>query len=280
MREQWIFASGFTKDNASSKSQNDRLLTGGKLFTQEQAPFIVKDSFSLIDNDLVYTNDSYRGMGGGALLDARGRLIGIHSGIESGINISEDGTYQELSLGYSLGISIDGLLASLTNPQAQLKSELLNIESNPPQPLTKTQVGEIQKQTQIEKLPTANNSSEYLNYGNQLWRYRKYDKAIAALETAIELDPESDRAYYSLGLAAKDSGNFQKAVEAFKKATELNPNPYYYWRYLGLSYSLLQQYDRALVAYDRAIALNSNHKQPNSVLTLERERVLEKIGEN
>ncbi|MDJ0744646.1 MAG: tetratricopeptide repeat protein [Xenococcaceae cyanobacterium MO_167.B27] len=118
-----------------------------------------------------------------------------------------------------------------------------------------------------------------MNYGNQLWRYKRFAEAVSAFEKVIELDPNFDKAYYAMGLAYMYQGEWEQANIPFKQATEINPSPYYYWRYLGDSYRLLENYAEALIAYNTAISKNREYvattKNPEDfVLYIERGDVL------
>ena len=131
---QWVFTSGFTNYDRPKNSKSDRLLTAGKVFPKEQVDFVVKDASSLKGgNQLVYTNSTYPGMGGGAVLDSQGRLIGIHTGTESELDIDDERDFNQLNLGYSLGIPIKTLLTSLE--RTQLQSQWLQIETRTKSPI-------------------------------------------------------------------------------------------------------------------------------------------------
>jgi adenylate cyclase len=54
----------------------------------------------------------------------------------------------------------------------------------------------------------------------------KYSEAVAELNRALSLAPNSDDFYRRLGDVYLDSGNGAKALEAYQKAVQLNP---YYW---------------------------------------------------
>ena len=60
---------------------------------------------------------------------------------------------------------------------------------------------------------------------------KNYDQAIAYLEEAIRLNPNSHEPYYNLGMACLELGHFEKSVEAFKKAIGVKkdlPEAYFY----------------------------------------------------
>ncbi len=86
----------------------------------------------------------------------------------------------------------------------------------------------------------------------------EYDRAIEALDEAIELDPECAAAYHRRGSARTFQGEFDKAIADYTKAMRLAP------RYAGSLYKLgfgcfkLGEYDSAITAYDEAIRIDSD----------------------
>ena len=274
-----IFVSGFPKQNVGSDSKPARLITGGRLIKEEVEELSVKDTGSIAQSKaqgqdgLVYTNLSYPGMSGGAVLDSEGRLIGINTGSENEIYYDESGNYDEYSLGFSLGEAVTDFIGYLEANQIELKQDWLSITQKRAPSLNEDDINSIETQLLTAKQPQDNTDlAAWMNYGNQLWRYGRDEDAVDAFEQVIAINPEFDRAYYAIGLARWYQENYTQAVTALLKATEINPNPYYYWRYLGFSYRYLEQYDEAISAYEKAIA-----KSPEDfVLYLERADVLRK----
>ncbi len=79
--------------------------------------------------------------------------------------------------------------------------------------------------------------------GRMDYDQRRYQEAIGELEKAVKLDPESARAWDSLGLAFDMQGHMEQALGAFQKGTELNraltiPSP---WPPHNLGYLLLRK---------------------------------------
>ena len=72
-----------------------------------------------------------------------------------------------------------------------------------------------------DKFPEDNNFNK--TEVDILIRMDKIDDAIAELQHAIELEPESASLYSNLGLLYDSKGEYEKAVEQYKKALELNP---------------------------------------------------------
>ena len=261
-----VFVSGFPniKENISPM----RIITGGKVTKKEETSFKTKDFYSLKDNGrgLLYTNLSYGGMSGGAVLDSEGSLVGINTGAENELYFDESGNTDELSLGFSLGESIANLMGFLMR-DTDLDTEQLQIDNNPAAKVSDEVYSTIETQLlDVEQPEDDIDIVAWMNYGNRLWRYGRNDEAVNAFEKVVEIDPEFDRAYYGKALAYQYQGEHEQVATALNKAIEINPSPYYYWRELGFSYGELEQYDEALAAYEEAI----NRSPEDFVLYLQR----------
>ena len=278
---QVVFLSGFPKFGDSPQPQ--RMITGGVAASEVEKDFLTKDTYSLQSNGegMLYTNISYVGMSGGAVLDLQGRLVGIHTGTDGEYFNDEDGNYQELNLGLSLGVPIQDFVGYLQTSQSALKPQGLDLATDPAPEITQSDANSIRSQLLTVTQPDKNaDLVTWMNYGNQQWRYRKSDEAIAAFKKAIEIEPNFDRAYYAIGLAYGFQKDYQQAIDALKKATELNSTPYYYWRNLGLTYRDLEQYDSALAAYEQALKNSQSQEEQDFRLYVEKGDVLSELGRN
>jgi tetratricopeptide (TPR) repeat protein len=108
---------------------------------------------------------------------------------------------------------------------------------------------------------------------------RRYDEAIVKLRRVIELDPQSVRAYNSLGLAFDMQGRFAPAQEALEKAANLNrqqtrPSP---WPPHDLGYLLfrMNRFEEARDALRESLQYDPDFAQAHYHLG----RVLEKEGD-
>lgn len=176
---------------------------------------------------LIYTNVTEKGMSGGAILDTKGRLIGINTATEAierdePSRISEEGREKrQLDIGYSLGVPIRTFFRLINKDNTQLN---LQIETNSPLQLTPVQQDKIVSESLTLTEPDNNaDKVEWLNYGNQLWRALRFKQAQDAFEKAIDIDPSFFEAWYSHGLALKSQGEWQKAISSFQKVVESKP---------------------------------------------------------
>jgi len=268
----WVFLSGWPGLKAGEMRSADPEFTAGLILIKELGPLFAKNTSSLNEingYELVYTNPAQGGMSGGPVLDASGRVIGIHAAAEGDFIFEERASVQ---LGYSLGVPVRTLL-SLTR-KAKIRSEWLKVESSAPPPLKRGEVTAIREALFTAKKPPRNGkATDWINYGNQLWRLFKYEGAVAAFDEAIKLKPELEQAWYGRGLALIWQGKNQESFASFDKATEINPRLYEAWRERGEALIGLKRYPEALASFDKAIEIN----RKDSVLYLLRGGMLQEL---
>jgi len=251
----WVFLSGWPGLELGEIGRPYPLFTAGRVFSKEWGAIKAKDSYSLTKAngyELVYTNPTLGGMSGGPVLDSRGRVIGIHAAAEGDM-------LSGVQLGYSLGVPVRTFLSLASRAQIWLKVE----ESIPP-PLNRGEITAIREALFTAKKPSKGaKEEEWVNYGNQLWRFcqclcecEESVEVVAAFDEAIKLNSDFDEAWYARGLALIWQGQYQAAVESFKKATEISPNFYQAWRERGEALYSLKRYTEALASVDKAIAIN------------------------
>ena len=277
----WIFLFGWQRQQNTPQPW----LTAGRDSTQrkvflseeDEATTVFKDISSFTQKkgyQLSYTNFSQGGMSGGAVLDTQGRVIGIHTAAEG-----ERVGLREIQLGLSLGIPIKTFLSSAE--RAGIKPEWLKVETSSPPLIAAEDEKAITESLFQVTPPTANaKATDWINYGNELWRLFRYQEAIAAFEKAIELQPDLVQAHYGKAISLQDKEDFkemqyleqsfteeeelieidratyEEALAAFAKTTELDPNFELAWRAQGSILHELERYPEALAAYDKAITLN------------------------
>jgi tetratricopeptide (TPR) repeat protein/S1-C subfamily serine protease len=263
----WVFVSGWP--SAKGAKNPSRLFNGGRVFSKELGAINAKDSFSLTSGyELVYTNISQPGMSGGPVLDTRGRVIGINAGAEG------DRLY-DVQLGYSLGVPVRTFI-SLAE-KAGIKSEWLTVETSAPPPLNVVrEIFSIRIRADLftlEKPASGARETDWVNYGNQLWRIGSSEEAVAAFDEAIKIKPNLYAAWYARGLALRGQDKYQEALASFEKMTQIRFDLYQGWRERGIALYKLNRYPDALASFDKAIALNDK----DSVLYMWRGHLLYKL---
>ena len=223
-------------NNSSSTAQSAVSLTGGY--------------------ELVYSSITFGGMSGGPVLDSQGRVIGIHGKTEGETTIDNNSSSQEtIQLGNSLGIPVSTFLALAT----RLNTQAQKIETAPTPELNQQKVESIQTAILSVDVSQGNTTaSQWLERGNQLWRLRRYPEAIQAFEAAIKQKPKFIHlAYYGKGLALSWSGEYPEA--ALQQAVQSQPDFVPAWSYLSGVYRESNQLDKALAAINQAIQLQPNN---------------------
>jgi tetratricopeptide (TPR) repeat protein/S1-C subfamily serine protease len=257
----WVFVSGFPGKDSTKR----RKLTIGLLQERYWTDFKVKDRESLTRGfNLIYTNLSLPGMSGGAVLDRQGRLVGINTGAEN------ERADEEINFGYALGIPMATILE--VTSQGQIPTARLRVANTPTPDSIQSENEEIRRiqLSAVAKPSQTATATEWLDYGNLLWRGQKHQEAVTAFETAIKLlernseisqrEQKQRIAYYGLGLAwlenhsQQNKQDLQASVVAFQQAVKIDPNFYPSWRYLGWSLYRLNRYNEALTAYQKAIS--------------------------
>jgi tetratricopeptide (TPR) repeat protein len=263
----WVFMSGFPGQDRSKQ----RHLTIGSIQDRQNTEFRIKDRASLSEGrNLIYTNLSLPGMSGGAVLDRQGRLVGINTGAENE-SIAPNGNFQQINFGFALGIPIATAIG--VTSRGQIPTARLQVSNTPIPASSQSEAGEIQRiqSSSLTKPNSTASATEWLDYGNLLWRSDKQTEAVAAFETAIKLlerEPGiSERqerlkiAYFGRGLAwwsgtqGLTTQNLQSAVVAFQQAVKVDPNFTLSSRYLGNSLFKLKRYDEALTAFRQVLSI-------------------------
>lgn len=269
-KNQLVFVSGWpaSRKTTAQTINSERQFRPGYLLVSHAGYNLVTDYSSLnVGYGLVYTNITEVGMSGGPVLDTEGRLIGIHT-IAEGCegdqcpileNTQKD---QRLDFGYSIGIPIHTFLTKLDQENILLP---LTSKTSPPKQLGEAEEDQIVNALVNLQQPDSNaNEVDWLNYGNKLWRLRRYTQAQQALKKAIQIKPDFFEAWYGQGLALVgdkqdiSDEDWKEAITAFTKAKTINPKSDLAWRQIGDAYWYLGEFEQALQALQKAIDLNSN----------------------
>ncbi|MEG5039288.1 MULTISPECIES: tetratricopeptide repeat protein [unclassified Microcoleus] len=100
---------------------------------------------------------------------------------------------------------------------------------------------------------------ELFNQGKECYNAGDLGGAIAAFETALEIDPKFDQAWYGLGFTLKNWGRYSEAIAAFEKALEIDPKFHYAWYALGFTLKNLGRNSEAIVAFENALEIDPKY---------------------
>ena len=92
--------------------------------------------------------------------------------------------------------------------------------------------------------------------GNALNDLGRNSEAIAAFETALEIDPKYVKAWNGLGATLKDLDRYSEAIAAFEKALEINPKSHYSWNGLGNALNDLGRNSEAIADFEKALEID------------------------
>ncbi len=109
-------------------------------------------------------------------------------------------------------------------------------------------------QTAIELNPQSDHA--WSHYGAALVNLERYEEALESSQKAIKLNPQSDLAWSNYGAALGNLKRYEEALESFQTAIELNPQSDLAWSNYGAALGNLKRYEKALESFQTAIELN------------------------
>ncbi len=118
----------------------------------------------------------------------------------------------------------------------------------------------------LKKYP--NVAVAYNNLGRYYRVQNQYEKAIAAYDKSIGLDPEGYLSYSNRGKAYFDLGEMGKALTDMNKALEINPDFVEALSNRGAAHASRKNFDLALNDLDKALSLNPRNLNALSNRTL------------
>jgi tetratricopeptide (TPR) repeat protein/predicted O-methyltransferase YrrM len=119
------------------------------------------------------------------------------------------------------------------------------------------------------------NADDFLQKGDRLRQQENYAEALEAYFATINLEPNSYKGHYHLGLTFFLQGNHWEAEKYYKKAIELNPEAWESYHNLGDLNQKRQDLGAAIYYYQQAIPRNANSYWSYNNLG----KVLQKQGE-
>ncbi|MGD0565833.1 MAG: tetratricopeptide repeat protein, partial [Candidatus Goldiibacteriota bacterium] len=95
---------------------------------------------------------------------------------------------------------------------------------------------------------------------------RMFDKAIAAFNKSILIDPNYLSAHINLGYIYQQKEDYGNAIHSFEKALTLNPKSAKIYNTIGLLYDRMEKPDIAVKMYKKALALDATYANSHYML--------------
>jgi tetratricopeptide (TPR) repeat protein len=93
--------------------------------------------------------------------------------------------------------------------------------------------------------------------GKLKFRQKDYAGAVATMQRRIALDPNSDEAYYFMGLSYKEMKQYPEALAALRQAAVLGDGKADRHFWLGILYEQMGTIDSSTTQFERAVSLDS-----------------------
>jgi tetratricopeptide (TPR) repeat protein len=87
----------------------------------------------------------------------------------------------------------------------------------------------------------------------------QFTEAIKAIEQGLSINAKEANAWFILGNAYNESGQYTEAIKAYKQALSIDPENASAWYNLGNAYDEFGQYTEAIKAYKQALSINPEY---------------------
>jgi len=110
----------------------------------------------------------------------------------------------------------------------------------------------------------AQNATESIVKGNQLYQQSQFDLAEVQYRKALEYEPDNEKAKYNLANSLQKQSKFEEAVKLLdnlsgsSKDNSLKSAAYYNQ---GVAYTKMKNLDASIESYKKALRLNPNDKE-------------------
>ncbi|GCL37175.1 TPR repeat-containing protein [Sphaerospermopsis reniformis] len=203
--------------------------------------------------NLVYTNQTVKGMSGGPVLNQQGEVIGIHG---------RGDEFENRNLNRYAGVPINTFIRLSTGVTAKPPTVRLNVDDYFALGLDKQNKGDnrgaIVAYTEAIKI-NPNYAQAYIGRGNARNDLGDKQGAIDDYNQAIKINPNYADAYYNRGIVRDDLGDKQGAIDDYNQAIKFNPNYANAYINRGIVRKELGDKQGAIDDYNQAIKINPNY---------------------
>lgn len=147
---------------------------------------------------------------------------------------------------YNVAISINSTKSNFFYNRALCKQALKDYEE-----------AEIDFRSAIKNKPSSNS---HWGLANLYFEQKKYEKAIAEYEKAIQLNPNNSALYFNKGICFYENNQFEPSIEDFKQVIAIDEEYIDALWYLVLSHKALGKTERALNFYKQVETLNPTYE--------------------
>lgn len=240
-----VYVSGWPTPNSDSQPQTYQFSPG---IIVDHSTGDMAEGYSLF-----YTNVTFPGMSGGPVLDADGRVVGIHGrGFSQTIEDEEGDQDLLVKLELNLGIPINTFLKLA--PEAGVNARVQVESSQPLENVRPDETLSISSQLPVKNPNTKTAKAVDLsNRGFDLLVMGRLQEALTVFEQANQIKPDFYPGWYGKGRALEALKREREALDALNKTLQLQPNFYYALLSQGYILRELKQYPDAIASYTKII---------------------------
>ena len=85
--------------------------------------------------------------------------------------------------------------------------------------------------------------------------------AMMYFDTAIELDPEYERAWNNKGVVMRQIGEIMEAFKCYARAVEINPEYSDAWYNMGYAFQEQERYEEAIECFQNALEVDPDNEE-------------------
>jgi len=246
-----ILVAGFPLASSSVPMRLLRLIKGDVI---ANATVAIPEGYQLL-----YDNQTLPGVSGGAVLNAKGELVGIHGKAEKADQVSEKrgkaiatGTNQGVPISYYKQFAAGEAVVASTAQAATADDYLAQAKAL------------LRKKGREQEVIRLANQVLSIRQNDEAYFYRAYAKydlgdnygVIADLTQAIAINPQYAKAYNNRANAKDNLGDKQGAISDYNQAIAINPQDSTAYNNRGNAKSDLGDMQGAIADYNQAIAIN------------------------